>query len=398
MTTVSKQLSARENARWRNTAAYYLGFILLGMGGAITGPLLVDLAAQTGSELSQISVIFTTGSLGYFVGSTLGGQLYDKYPAHRFMAILLLLSAAATALAPLTTWLWVLSGLFFLTSVAAGAVDVGGNTLLIWVHRDKVGPFMNGLHFAFGLGATISPLLMVPIMRWRGGIAWVYWMLALLNLPVALILFNLPSPPSIVEDETENGKRIDYLLVALIAVFLFLYVGAEMGFGNWIAAYAQAMGLADTATAAYLTSAFWGVFTVGRLVAIPIAAVWPPRRILWTNLSGALASLALIVLLPGATWALWVGAMVLGFFLASTFPTVFSLAERHLSLTGKLTSIFFVGISLGGMILPWLMGQLFDGVGPRSVMWLILADVILAVGLFVVFAAHTQRRERPAEN
>ncbi len=73
MTTVSKQLSARENARWLNTAAYYLGFILLGMGGAITGPLLVELAAQTGSELSQISVIFTTGSLGYFVGSTLGG-------------------------------------------------------------------------------------------------------------------------------------------------------------------------------------------------------------------------------------------------------------------------------------------------------------------------------------
>jgi len=393
MTTVSKQLSARENARWLNTAAYYLGFILLGMGGAITGPLLVELAAQTGSELSQISVIFTTGSLGYFVGSTLGGQLYDKYPAHRLMAILLLLSAAATALAPLMTWLWLLSGLFFLTSVAAGAVDVGGNTLLIWLHRDKVGPFMNGLHFAFGLGATLSPLLVVPIMRWRGGIAWVYWMLALLNLPVALILFNLPSPPSIVEDEAENGKRVDYLLVGLIAAFLFLYVGAEMGFGNWIAAYAQGMDLADAATAAYLTSAFWGVFTVGRLVAIPIAAVWQPRRILWTNLIGALASLALIVLLPGATWALWVGAMALGFFLASTFPTVFSLAERHLSLTGKLTSIFFVGISFGGMILPWLMGQLFDGVGPRSVMWLILADVILAVGLFVVFAAHTQRRE-----
>ena len=397
MTTVSKQLSARENARWRNTAAYYLGFILLGMGGAITGPLLVDLAAQTGSELSQISVIFTTGSLGYFVGSTLGGQLYDKYPAHRLMAIMLLLSAGVTALVPLTTQLWLLSGLFFLTSVAAGAVDVGGNTLLIWLHRDKVGPFMNGLHFAFGLGATLSPLLMVPIMRWRGGIAWVYWMLALLNLPVALILFNLPSPPSIVEDEAENGKRVDYLLVGLIAAFLFLYVGAEMGFGNWIAAYAQGVDLADAATAAYLTSAFWGVFTVGRLVAIPIAAVWPPRRILWTNLIGALASLALIVLLPGATWALWVGAMALGFFLASTFPTIFSLAERHLSLTGKLTSIFFVGISLGGMILPWLMGQLFDGVGPSSVMWLILADVILAVGLFVAFAAHTQRRELPAK-
>jgi fucose permease len=398
VTTITKQVAARENARWRNTAAYYLGFILLGMGSALTGPLLVDLAAQTGVELSQISVIFTAGSLGYFVGSTLGGRLYDKQPAHPLMAVLLLLSAGVTALVPFTSRLWVLSGLFFLSSVTAGVIDVGGNTLLIWVHRDKVGPFMNGLHFSFGLGATISPLLIVPIVKWSGGIAWVYWMMALLNLPLALLLFNLSSPPSMVEDEAENGKRVDYLLVVLIAAFLFLYVGAEMGFGNWIATYAQGIDLADAATAAYLTSAFWGVFTVGRLIAIPIAAVWSPRRILWVNLLGALASLALIVLLPGALGALWLGAMALGLFLASTFPTIFSLAERHLSLTGKLTSIFFVGVSLGGMLLPWLMGQLFDAVGPRSVMWLILADVILAVGLFVAFMAHTQRRELSAKN
>ncbi len=398
MTTATKQMPAREDARWLNTAAYYLGFILLGMNSALTGPLLVDLAAQTGSALSQISVIFTTGSLGYFVGSTLGGRLYDKYPAHCLMAILLLLLAGVTALVPLTMWLWLLSGLFFLSSVAAGAVDVGGNTLLIWIHRDKVAPFMNGLHFAFGLGATLSPVLIVPIMKWGGGIAWVYWMMALLNLPVALLLFNLPSPSGVVEDEIESGKPADYLLVGLISAFLFLYVGAEVGFGNWIAAYAQGINLADAATAAYLTSAFWGVFTIGRLLAIPIAAVWPSRRILWVNLMGAVASLTLIILLPSASWALWASAMALGLFLASTFPTMFSLAERHLSLTAKLTSMFFMGISLGAMILPWLIGQLFDAVGPRSVMWVILADVMLAMGLFVVLAMHTQRRKSSPES
>lgn len=396
MTTISKRLSVPENARWFNTAAYYLSFILLGMGSATTGPLLVDLAAQTGVELSQLSVIFTTGSLGYFVGSTLGGGLYDERPAHRLMAILLIFSAGVTALVPITTQLWLLSGLFFLSSVVAGAVDVGGNTLLVWVHRDKVGPFMNGLHFTFGLGATLSPLLIVPIVKWSEGIAWVYWILALLNLPIALLLFRLPSPPSTAEDEVAGGKQVDYLLVILIAAFLFFYVGAEMGFGNWIATYAQAVDLADSATAAYLTSAFWGVFTVGRLLAIPIAAVWRPRRILWVNLIGALASLGLIVLLPSTTWALWIGAMGLGLFLASTFPTMFSLAERHLPLTGRLTSRFFIGISLGGMTLPWLIGQLFDAVGPRSVMWVIIIDVVLAVAAFVAFMIHTQRRSAPA--
>jgi FHS family Na+ dependent glucose MFS transporter 1 len=391
---MTKSVSVQENARWFNTVAYYMSFILLGMGNATTGPVLVDLAAQTGAELSQISVIFTTAALGYFVGSTFGGRLYDERPAHRLMAFVLFFSAGVTALVPLVTDLWLLSGLFFLFSVTAGAVDVGGNTLLVWVHRDKVGPFMNGLHFAFGVGATLAPLLIVPIVKWSGGIAWVYWMLAMLNLPVALLLFRLPSPPSTAEDEVAGGKQVDSLLVVLIAAFLFLYVGAEMGFGNWIATYAQAIELADAATAAYLTSAFWGVFTAGRLLAIPIATIWQPRRILWVNLIGALASLGLIVLLPGATWALWGGAMGLGLFLASTFPTMFSLAERHLPVSGKLTSTFFMGISLGGMTLPWLIGQLFDAVGPRSVMWVILFDVILAIGLFVALVTHTERREQ----
>jgi fucose permease len=397
MTTISKRLSLPGNARWINTTIYYLSFVLLGMGGAVVGPLLVDLAAQVNVELSQLSVIFTTSSLGYFGGSTFGGRLFDKHPAHRLMAIVLIFSAGVTALVPLTARLWLLSGLFFVSSLASGAVDVGGNTLLVWVHRDKVGPFMNGLHFAYGVGATISPLLIVPIKRLSGGFAWVYWMLALLNLPIALLLFRHPSPLSTAEEEEAGGKRVNYLLVVLITTFLFLYVGMEIGFGNWVATYAQALDLADASTAAYLTSAFWGVFTVGRLLAIPIATVWSPRRILWVNLLGALASMTLIVLLPDATWALWVGAMGLGLSLASTFPTMFSLAERYLPLSGKLASRFFMGISLGGMTLPWLIGQFFDAVGPRSVMWIIMVDVVLAVAVFVVFMTYTRRRSTSTE-
>jgi hypothetical protein len=40
-----------------------------------------------------------------------------------------------------------LAGAIFALGMAEGALDVGGNTLLVWVHQEKVGPFMNGLHF-----------------------------------------------------------------------------------------------------------------------------------------------------------------------------------------------------------------------------------------------------------
>lgn len=304
----------------------------------------------------------------------------------------LFLLAVVTALVPTAAQLWLLSVLFFLSSVASGMVDVGGNTLLVWVHGKKVGPFMNGLHFSYGIGATIAPLLIVPIVNWSGGIPWVYWTLALLTLPVAALLSRTPSPAAITESETPEGKETDAFLVGLITVFLFLYVGAQIGFGNWIATYAQASTSVDDATAAYLTSAYWGAFTLGRLIAIPIATIFTPRRILWMNLIGALASLSLIVGAPGTTWALWVGSMGLGLALASTFPTMFLLAETYLPMTGKLTSTFFIGISLGSMGLPWLIGQLFDRIRPNSAMVAILIDVLLATALFVTLLVHIRRR------
>ena len=40
-----------------------------------------------------------------------------------------------------------------------GALDSGCNVLLIWLHGDRVAPYMQTIHFLFALGAFASPLL-----------------------------------------------------------------------------------------------------------------------------------------------------------------------------------------------------------------------------------------------
>ncbi len=60
---------------------------------------------------------------------------------------------------------------------------MGGNTLLVWVHREKVGPFMNALHFFLGVGAFLSPIMIAQVVLLSGGIRGAYWALALLMLP-----------------------------------------------------------------------------------------------------------------------------------------------------------------------------------------------------------------------
>lgn len=55
-----------------------------------------------------------------------------------------------------------------------------------------------------------------------------------------------------------------------------------------------------------------------------------------------------------------------------------TLAERRMTLTGKVTSWFFVGASLGGIFFPWLMGQLFEKINPTAIMVILLSNLILA--------------------
>jgi fucose permease len=91
--------------------------------------------------------------------------------------------------------------------------------------------------------------------------------------------------------------------------------------------------------------------------------------------------------------ALWIGAMGLGLGLASIFPTLVSLAERRMTVTGKVASWFLVGSSAGSMTLPWLIGQLFESVGPLVTLVAIGIDLLLALA---VWAALVSRRQGTA--
>jgi len=228
---------------------------------------------------------------------------------------------------------------------------------------------------------------------------WPYGVLAVLILPAALWLTRLPGPPARTSAQTALVGPAPYGLVALFVACFFFYVGAEVSFGSWVYTYAHRLGLADATTAAYLTSAFWGALTAGRLLSIPLAARFRPRSIMAANLAGCLVSVSLALFFPGSAPVVWISALGMGLSMASIFPTLMNLAGRRLSLTGQITSLFFFGSSLGAMFWPWLIGQWFESVGPRVVMAAIFAAIVLNAAAFAALMAYapqpTARGQRP---
>ena len=379
-TTLPLQIARDQRTRRAvQTAAYFVSFIGLGLTTGSLGPTLPALATQTGVRLNTISYLFMARSLGCVVGSR-GGKLFDRLPGNSVLGATLALMAGIMALIPLMSGFWLLVTAMLVLGAAESSLDIGANILLVRTQRGRVGPQLNALHSFFGVGALLSPIGLAAIIA--SGYAGIdlYFALSLMLLPIAVWVWRLPGPaPKTPATKTEKIKGSGRL-VFLIALFLFLYVGAEVGFGGWIFTYATVLKISTATVAAYLTSGFWAALTLGRILAVPIARRFSHSSILFANLAGCLASVAIMLLFPSSLGALITGACGLGLFMASIFPTLLSFADKQLHLTGQMTGGFITGASLGAMLVPLVIGQLFEAIGPRIVL-------LFAAGLLVAMSA-----------
>jgi MFS transporter, FHS family, Na+ dependent glucose transporter 1 len=379
--------------KYITTAAYYLAFILLGLTVAADGPALPKLAEHTSSSLDQISLIFFFGSLGYLLGSYIGGRLYDRVPGHRLMASMLIFLGLFSALVPIVSAKWLFFTVILVFGFTKGAVDVGCNTLLLWVHNETVGPFMNGLHAFFGVGSFIAPLIFARVISTTGDIHWVYWFFAIAALPIAIWLWNLPSPDARTVPAEHENTPFPILPVLVMVLCFMLYVGGEAGYGSWIYTYAFKLDFGTEVTAAYLTSAFWGAFTFGRLLGIWVSMRAKSLTILALDFAGCMISIGLILLFRESATVLWIGTILFGLSQASIFPTFMTLAEERMHVTGTMAGWFLVGVGLGSMILPWLIGQAFVRIGPIAMMALIFAALLLNVVILWSFTKVSARQK-----
>ena len=253
----------------RQSALYFASFVATGMVLAALGPALPSLARQTGVEINAISILFVALNLGVLMGTIASGRRFDRWPAHPFMAAMMAIMAITVALAPAPGSLVILAIVLFTYGLGKGGIDVASNTALVWVQGAGVGPYLNALHFFFGLGALISPTLVAVVLDRTGGVAGAYWLMALAIAPLFFLFLRTPSPPPPPAMAGVAARHVPWAPVVMTATLFFLYVGVEVGYSGLVFSYATRLGLAVTVTAGYLTSLFWACITLGRLLTIP---------------------------------------------------------------------------------------------------------------------------------
>ena len=366
--------------------AYLQGFVLIGVVLSIAGPSLSHLRERMGTDNGGIAVVFVGASLGYILGSTLAGRGLDHGQGHRrWVAAMALctVSILGVAFAPNMP---TLVAAFVVLGATCGLGDVSGNTLVLWSRPEGPGPLLNALHLCFAVGAVFAPVLVWASLHVSDSL----WPMV---LPVGLLtaLFGSrllrQSPPvrtrlATVERSTEGGART--LHVAMLCAFYFSYVALETGFAGWIHSYTEQIGYGGAATATGMITTFWVGFMLGRLASIWISRVVPPGAVVGWAMALSVVAAVLFTIFRSAGPMLWVVTFLFAVSIAPQYASMMAYAEQHLALSGRNTSAIVGSSGIGGLFMPWLLGQLFDARGPQSLPFVM---VVLAVVTSVVALA-----------
>jgi fucose permease len=391
----------RAGVRRSPVAAYLGAFVFLGMALSVAGPALPHLRERAGVGIGASGFVLAGQSLGYILGSLAAGRRYDNGHGHRLLLGAGLVAVAAVTALTSTSELWMVVVVFAVIGFSSAAVDVGGNTLIVWSQpADRVGSTLNALHLCFGIGALSTPLIVAASLGWTDHLTLVAAVMAISLISVAMLLRNTDQP---VRRAATHHDQIDtpvsHPAFVLLCVFFFLYVGAEVTFAGWVSTYADEIHLGGKYGPRILASVFWAGFAFGRVVAI-----WLTRRMMLSAMligSCSMAVVATFVLAigDGSEAIVWAATGVIGFTLGPQYATMLAFGDDRLRLSASSTSLIIASSGVGGLLLPIGTGWILDRGGASLLPWAVgVACVATTAVVIAVIVVGAQRPPLTSRN
>ncbi len=382
----------------------YIAFVALGLPVSLIGVAWPTLRTEFSLPLDAVGLLFISTTAGYLISSFTIARLITRFGIGLLLIFSSLISAVSLfgyTIAP--SWGFIIA-MGAIGGLGSGIMDAGLNTYLASEYNESQ---MQWLHASFGLGATLSPLVMTVSLTlftsWRPAYIFAGVLMVVMTASFLLTLsaWKRPRKPSTEAPGIGDAGRglMDYQtsiwdtllrLVTWASILMFLlYTGAELTLGNWTyTLFTEGRGVSPQ-LAGLWAGGFWATFTLGRV----IAGIYAHRVRLNTLMIGALA-LAFV----GAILFWWnplelvsvAGVFIVGFAIAPIFPGLVSstsqrVGPRH---AGNTIGIQISAAGLGGALLPSLAGFLAERISLETIPVMLSVSLL---GLLILYLLSTHR-------
>ena len=381
----------------------YMAFVALGLPASLMGVAWPTLRAELSLPLDALGLLLISSTLGYLISSFSIARLISRFGIGSLQIFSCLLSAVAFIGYTIVPSWAVIVVMGAVGGFGTGVMDAGLNTYLAAEYKESE---MQWLHASFGLGATLSPLIMTISLAlfasWRPAYIFVGALMAIMAICFFLTLpaWKRPKQRSTEAAESADAERgiMDYhtslwatllRVVTWVSILMFLlYTGAEFTLGTWTyTVFTEGRGISPQ-LAGLWAAGFWATFTIGRV----LAGLYAHRIRLNTLIYGAL-----ILSLVGAILFWWnpialvgiAGVFVVGFAMAPIFPGLISstsqrVGQRH---AGNTIGIQISAAALGGALLPSLAGFLAERTSLEIIPVMLCVSLL---GLLILYALSTR--------
>jgi FHS family glucose/mannose:H+ symporter-like MFS transporter len=356
--------------------AAYSGMFVFGIVMALLGAILPALAGQLRFALADIGKLFLIMNFAMLVCSLVLGLAMDRFGMKPPLTLGPLLVAAALVVIVRAHAFSDLFPAVALLGIGGGAVNGAANTLVADLHDDpqKKNAALNLLGVFFGLGALFLPFAMGALLA-KFSLAVLLAAAALLCGAAGLYSLALRYPPPKQAHRLPVRDMPRFLrspLVLIFAVLLFFESGVEFTLGGFISTYLMRdLAISSVSIASWILAGYWAAVILSRIVLSRIALGADPYRILLFCSIGACLGALVAAAAPGvviATFGIW----LTGWSLAGIYPAVLGITgARFESHSGTVFGVLFAIALLGGMVVPWVSGQVGALAGLRSVFGLV---------------------------
>lgn len=375
----------------------YLGFVSLGLPDGLLSVAWPSIRAFFNLQLDALGALLVMFTIGYLLSSFSSGQLLARLNVGALLALSCLATATSLIGYALTPLWWVLVALGVLSGLGAGAIDAGLNTYVATHHSART---VNWLHACYGVGATSGPVLMTDL-PWQ----WGYGLVGLGQLVLAgcfgLTRTWWPTTSAVQDTSAATPVHMAASVSTLrlpvvwlsLAVF-FIYTGLEAAVGMWAYTLFTEARAIPMSTAGIWVSTYWGVFTVGRLVAGFVASFVPVSRLLRVCIIGIACGAALIWL-NFTSLLSFLGLALMGLSSAPVFPSLIATTPERLGESHTANGVGFqiAAAVLGQSLLPSLVGVLARHLGLEIVGPALLMAALLLLVLYGALTAASPKHE-----
>ena len=349
----------------------YLAFISLGLPDSLLGAAWPVAYAQLGAPVSYAGLISVFITVGTVVSSLVSVRVIRRFGTGAVTAFSVLITAAALFGFSYAKSFGYLLLLAVPLGLGAGSIDAALNNYVALHYKAS---HMSFLHCCWGVGATISPLIMSYYLQqsgnWRGG----YHTVSLIQFALAaLLLVTLPLwnkvPHAVSQEAVEEARQIDNRTAirkkgAILAVLSFVfYCAGETTTGLWATTYfVSVRGIEPSVAASWGALFFFGIMG-GRFVTGLLAMKVREKTLVNTGIIiAAFGALVLALPLPGMLPL--VGLLLYGIGCAPVFPNLIHITPKRFgvaysqAIIGLQMAAAYIGSTLAPPVVGWI-GQKF---------------------------------------